>query len=189
MSIHSKYKFTQLTRFERTLREASRSYLLPVHGSTVVQLHRRRIVHQSSDQVCVPRHNIVVLSPRFASLSLSVVPFPDKEENRPRSTMGVNQCDSILFSFLLLASSPFHLRRTSSNPLFLSYFNFSRHRPFLPHPSHPDPFFPSSIRFGDNNRRTNGANLQSRLANGRSRGARYFCQMGQKKKRSFHVCP
>lgn len=132
-SIHSKYKFTQLTQFERTSRGALRSYLLPVHGSTAVQLHRRRrIVHQSSDQVCVPRHNIVVLSLHLAPSLSRLLPFPDKGENRLRDLLpGVNQCDSILSS-LFLASSFFHLRRTTFFLFFLSYLNFSVIARFYP---------------------------------------------------------
>lgn len=112
LSIHSKYKFTQLTQFERTSRGASRSYLLPVHGSTAVQLHRRRrIVHQSSDQVCVSRHNIVVLSLHLAPSLSRIFLFPIRERIVRDLLPGVNQSDSILSS-LFLASSSFHLRRT-----------------------------------------------------------------------------
>lgn len=59
---------------------------------------------------------------------------------------------------------------------------------FYPPPSHPDPFFPSSVRFGDNNRRTNGANLQSRLANGRSREARLARRDGRSPAVYMYVC-
>lgn len=113
LSIHSKYKFTQLTQFERTSREASRSYLLPVHGSTAVQLHRRRIVHQSSDQVCVPRHNIVVLSHHFDP------PPPSRFflfQSRVRESFGIYYGKPVQFSLssLFLASSPLHPRQTTS---------------------------------------------------------------------------
>lgn len=99
--------------------------------------------------------------------------LPDKERNRPGSS-AVNQC-AILFSlcsfFLIplrtLASSPY---TTSAE---LSFCLIPRlPRPFLSPRRLSralNPFFPPSVRFGDNNRRTNGANLQSRLANGRSR--------------------
>lgn len=126
MSIHSKYKFTQLTQFERTSREAPRSYLLPVHGSTAVQLHRRRIVHQSSDQVCVPRHNIVVLSHHF-----DPPPPPSRFflfQSRVRESFGIYYGKPVQFSLssLFLASSPFHLRQTTSSFFFSSpYLNFS----------------------------------------------------------------
>lgn len=121
LSIHSKYKFTQLTQFERTSRGASRSYLLPVHRSTTVQLHRRRIVHQSSDQVCVLRHNIVVLSLHFApSLSLD-----SSFSRRGRESFRIHyQCDSF-FSFPLLL----YLSIFVELPFFVLSQLF-RHRPF-----------------------------------------------------------
>lgn len=175
------YKST-FTQFERTSREASRSYLLPVHESTAVQLHSRRIVHQSSDQVCVPRHNIVVLSLHFTPSLSQFYLFPTRERI-------IHYGKPVRFSLssLFLSSSSFHLRRT----IFFFLPQLFRHHQFLSLLSHLDPFSPSSIgiRLGDNNRRTNGANLQSRLANGRSRDARYLCQTGQKKKRSFRTCP
>lgn len=140
-----------------------------------VRLHRRRrIVHQSSDQVCVPRHNIVVLSLDSAFSASSFFRW-GKESSRIHYDKPVRFYSPSLRLFLL---------RLSISPLKLLFSLIPISPPpfvFILPPSHRDPFFLPSIRFGDNNRRTNGANLQSRLANGRSRS--YVRQTGQKKKK------
>lgn len=167
-----------------------------------VQLHRRRIVHQSSQEVCLSRHNIVVFPLRPPPVS-SAFPFPDKEKNRPRSA-AVNQCAILCFlslSIHLSVSRSFFLSLSNScfftlppPPNFLSVLSWlPRSRPFLSF------LFPSSrlalsILFSfhlcasaiiTGEPTVQIFNLVWQMADLETR---YVCQTGQKKK-SFDVCP
>lgn len=148
------------------------------------------IVVGSSIKVPTKFASHVTILSSFPSISLLLL-LGSSSSRRGRESFGIYYGGKPVRFYSLVFPSFLHLHLSIFiELLFFCLTSTSPSSPVFILPlAHPEPFFPSSIRFGDNNRRTNGANLQSRLANGRSRGARYLCQTGQKKKRSFHICP
>lgn len=138
LSIYSKYKFTQLTQFERTPRVASRS------SSSTSSWKYGFIVVGSSIKVPTKfASRVTILSSLPSSISLFL--FLDTSfsrrgrESSGTCYRGVNQCDSILSTFFL-ASSPFHLR--SELPPFFCLTSTSPSSPVSIPPLASRSFFP-----------------------------------------------
>jgi len=119
LSIYSKYKFTQLTQFERKLRDHIFFQFMEVRRSSF-------IVVGSSIKVPTKFASRVTILSSFPSISLLLFLNSTFSQRRRESSTTVNQCDSLFLpSFFLLHLSIFlnylfFLTSTSSSsPVFI----------------------------------------------------------------------
>lgn len=125
--------------------------------------------------------------PPFCSLSLSLS-LDSSFSRRGRESFRIHHDKPVRFSpSFSLASSPFHLHRTT---FFLSFLNFSVIAYFYPSPRIPNLFFSfrlcaSAIITGKLTAQI--FNLVWQMADLEARGT--FARRDKRARRSFHICP
>lgn len=182
LSIHSKYKFTQLTQFERTSRDRIFFQFMEVRRSSF-------IVVGSSIKVPTKFASRVTILSFFPSISLLLGSSFSRRgrENRPGPTTGGKPVR--FYSFFPLSCFLTFPSSVGLPSFFLSYLTFSVIARFYPSPRIPILFslhlYASAIITGEP--AVQIFNLVWQMADLEARGT--FARRDKRKKRSFRMCP